>query len=137
MTSRPLPNAEALTSKWLRTDREVLASSLSDRTYTELPANHSVWPACRVTRIGGAPDGVDALFDEPLIQFDVWGGPKADAERVAHLIVARLASGLPFRTGDGCIKAVLRQGTMRYLPDATFDPARPRYIFDAVLLTAP
>jgi hypothetical protein len=101
-----------------------------------LSKGHDTWPAARVTRIGGVAQDSQALFDKPLIQVDVWGGPKVQAEEIAQLIRERLADGLPFRQ-DGCLKAVTRMGGLRYLPDATWDPAKPRYILDVEFLTGP
>jgi hypothetical protein len=130
-----LPNAENLASKWARTDPTVLASQLGDRTFTVLPKTYTgPWPAARVTRIGGAPDE-SALLDEPILQWDVWGGSKDIAHDVAALLVEGLASRLPFRGTGGALLAVIRFGGLRYLPDTTEDPARPRYTLDVTVRT--
>lgn len=130
-----LPNAENLASSFARTDAAITATPLGDHTYTELPRSKT-WPAMRITRVGGAPDDADLTFDRPLLQFEVWGGAKSQAADIAETVRSRLATRLPFRTGDGCLKAATRFGGLRYLPDTDEDPARPRYVFDVEFLTS-
>lgn len=134
-----LPNAELLVTTFLRTDADVVAV-LGDEIYTELPKGHDTWPACRVTRIGGAADNL-GVVDEPLVQISVWGGPKLTAERAAATVRAALATRLPVTLpalgalalgpGDRAL------GSLRDVPDTTYDPTRPRFILDARLLTRP
>ncbi len=131
-----LPNAENLVSSFLRSDAAVLATQMADRTYTETPRN-PVYPLCRVTRAGGVPEDVSLLLDSPLIQVDVWGGPKTQAQDIAQVIRDAFAARLPHRTTEGCLLAVVRFGGLRYFPDRDFDPARPRYTFDVEFRTRP
>jgi hypothetical protein len=137
LANPPLPNAEDLVSSFFRHDLIVLATELGDRTYTEVPKADRVFPLCRVTRVGGGAENVHAIMDDPLIQVDVWGGPKKTAQRVAQVLRGALADRLPFRNDEGCLMCVLRWGGLRYLPDTTEDPARPRYLFDVTLRTRP
>lgn len=133
-----LPNAEALLSQFFRHDAMILATSLADNTYTELPKKYpGPYPVCRITRVGGATEDALALMDDPLLQVDVWGGPKTEAHKIAQTMRVRLARRLPYRGDAGCLMAVLRFGGLRYLPDETFDPAKPRYLFDVTIRTRP
>lgn len=132
------PNAELLVSTFLRMDPDVQAI-FGDEVYTELPVGHDTWPAARITRAGGAPAFAEPLvLDEPLIQVDVWGGPKVMAEQGAQTIRAALSTRLPFTvSGKGILGGVTAFGGLRYIPDVTYDPARPRYVFDVSLVTRP
>lgn len=137
LSNPPLPNAENLLSAFFRHDQLVLATEIGDRTYTELPKGTRTYPLCRVTRVGGPPEDWSAIMDTPLIQVDVWGGPKSAAQRVAQVMRGALADRLPFTNDEGRLMCVLRFGGLRYLPDTTEDPARPRYLFDVTLRTRP
>jgi hypothetical protein len=141
MTTMPLmrlPNAEMLLSQFYRADPDVLAIQ-GDDTYTELPSRFTGWPATKITRVGGAPPFTDPLvIDRPLMQVEVYGGPKSLAADVAETQRAALVAvgRLPFvALGVGELSTVVRFGTLRYVPDPTWDPARPRYIYDLVLQT--
>lgn len=131
-----LPNIEGLVSAFLRADDDVVAE-VSDRVYTSLPKDPT-YPCVRLTRIGGATfmEGLYE-FDRPLVQFDVWGGPKATAWRVAETVREAIATRLAGRHEDGLVYGgvSLTTGALRYLPDEVFDPAKPRYTFDVELLT--
>lgn len=131
-----LPDAELLTTAFLRQDDAVLAK-VADEIYTELPARHDTWPAVRVTRIGGAPAFQPLVLDEPLLQIDVWGGPKRTALQAAETIRSALSERTPFTLPGTGTLAVERFGSLRYLPDETYSPARPRWTFDVVLATRP
>jgi hypothetical protein len=131
-----LPNVELLLSQFWRQDT-IVASVFADNVYTELPAGYAgPWPAARITRVGGNADRL-GVIDRPLIQVDVWGGPKALALEAADALRAAISQRLPWTlTGKGTL-ALNRLGTPRYVPDDTFDPSRPRYIFDATFITRP
>lgn len=132
------PNAEMLASQFLRQVPE-LAPLVGDNVFTELPAGFASWPGVRVTRVGGSPAFATPLVvDRPLLQFDVWGGPKAVALDIAETIRAALSQRLPWTlAGKGTLGGVIRFGSLRYLPDELYDPARPRYTFDASIVTRP
>jgi hypothetical protein len=131
-----LPNSEGLLSEFLRGDTAVIAE-LGDRVYTSLPAEPT-YPCLRLTRVGGAVF-IEGLyeFDRPLLQIDVFGGPKATAWRAAETAREAIGLRLPGRHDKGLVYGgpSLRLGSLRYLPDATFDPEKPRYQFDVELLT--
>jgi hypothetical protein len=135
----PLPNAEQITTAFLRQDSEVVGF-LGDNVFTVLPANHDAWPAARVTRIGGTADNL-LVIDNPLLQIDVWGGPKLLAEQAANAIREAFAFRLPFQPVGGGLLALgpgnNAIGSLRDLPDTTYDPARPRFVLDVRLLTRP
>lgn len=131
-----LPNAELLMTSFLR-QQETVTALLGDNIFTTLPKGFADWPACRVTRFGGNAD-VDVLLDYPLLQFDIWGGPKITASQAASRIQTALRTRLPWRLdGVGAIGSLLTLGGLRDFPDSTYDPARPRFIFDARVLTRP
>ena len=131
-----LPDAEVLVTQFLRQTVEVQAR-LGDNVFTVLPAGFDGWPACRVVRIGGTTDPL-AVLDRPIMQVDVWGGPKLTAQEAAATIRAALSQRLPWTHGTaGTLGGVIRMGTLRDVPDTSFDPARPRYIFDVQLVTRP
>lgn len=136
MSDVRLPSAETLLSQFWRQDDPV-AAVFADNVYTELPAKYAgPWPAARITRIGGQTDRL-GVIDRPLMQVDVWGGPKATARDGAAALVAAVTQRLPWTlTGVGTIQ-LLRVGGLRYVPDVTFDPARPRYTFDLSLVARP
>lgn len=132
-----LPDVELLVTTFLRQTTSV-TNRVGDNIYTELPAGFSDWPAVRVVRIGGAPAFQPLVLDLPLVQFDVWGGPKRTAAKTAEAIRDALCDNLPFAVNnEGLLGKVQRFGALRYAPDTTYDPARPRWIFDAVLVTRP
>lgn len=131
-----LPDAELLVTTFLRQDAAVQAV-VGDNIYTELPAGFSDWPALRVTRIGGAPAFQPLVLDKPLVQFDVWGGPKRPTLKVAETVREALSERTPFHAESIGTLAVERFGTLRYAPDTKYDPARPRWICDAILVTRP
>ena len=131
-----LPNAEGLVSEFLRNDAAVIAE-VADRVYTSLPASPT-YPCIRLTRIGGATFLAGMYeFDRPLIQFDIWGGPKATAWRIAETVREALIERLPGRHDKGLVYGGVGvvTGGLRYTPDPTFDPERPRYTLDVELLT--
>lgn len=132
-----LPDAELLVTAFLRQEESV-TSQVGDNIFTELPGGFSAWPAVRVVRIGGSPAFQPLVLDQPLVQVDVWGGPKRTAVQVAEAIRSALAERLPFVLPTvGTLGGVERFGSLRYSPDPTYDPARPRWTFEAVLVTRP
>lgn len=119
-------DAERLVSAFLRSDPDVTAV-LGDRVYTVLPTE-ATYPLVRLQRWGGEP-----VVDRPLvldaarIQIDVWGDRKKQAHDLAQLVRAVLVERLPWgNSTDGWLVRSLASG-LRYLPDESFDPPRPRY----------
>jgi hypothetical protein len=87
----------------------------------------------RITRIGGSPVASRPLWlDQAILQVDVWGGPKATAQDIAQAVRAQMADSLQGKHSLGCVTAV-EFGEFQWLPDASYDPAKPRYSFDVVV----
>jgi len=126
------PNAEKLVSARLRAHPEI-AALVEDRVYTSIP-NNATWPLIKVERIGGGPRFAQPyVLDQPVIQISAYGGPKATAWAIAEA-VRDIAEDLTGRDNDGLVYRAT-PGTLRYVPDPTFDPAKPRYITTLTLTT--
>lgn len=134
MTLQILPDAERLTVTWLR-DQPEAAAIFDDRIYTEIP-NSPVWPLARVTRVAGGPTSRLARLDSPLLQLDVWGGPKATAHDGIATLLALMA-GRMVGTHDLGVVSAVEVGGPSWLPDDTYSPARPRYSADVRLWVHP
>jgi hypothetical protein len=126
-----LPDAEKIISAGLRLDA-TLAGLLGGRIYGALPKRDRVYPLCRLARIGGGPTGIPVHLDRVLMQFDIWGGSKAEARVAASTLQAVLVGLVGYTTAGGYISGA-SPGAMRYIPDETFTPERPRYIVDATV----
>lgn len=136
MSVQLLPNAEALLVDFLRDQAEVTALC-SQRIYTVLPNEHDTWPAVRVTRLGGRTiTHVPLWLDAPFLQVDVWGGPKATAFTLTETIRAVIAERLAGVHDHGVVTKA-EFGGVAFLPDQTWEPARPRYSLDLTLYTHP
>lgn len=124
-----LPDVEALVSAYLRSRAEVTAL-VSTRVYTTIPGTDPQWPLVRVTRIGGAPVISRPLrLDAATIQVDCFGGPKATAWQIAETCRAVIAEADRYPHSAGYVTGVVF-GSMNYLPDTAYSPAKPRYSFD-------
>jgi len=135
MTAAVLPDAERLIVQWALGNTPI-TDALEDRIYTALPESPG-WPCARLTRVGGAPVSSRPLWlDQAQIQVDVWGGPKATTHDIAQTFRAEMAAGLPGVHGLGVVTKV-ELGAFTWLPDATYNPAKPRYTFDAVVTLHP
>lgn len=138
MPLRLMPDAEQVTRTFLAADTDV-ATAVADRIYTVLPAT-KVWPLVRLTRVGGptdaTPDDDAALRDRALIQVEVYGGPKAQAWAIASTVRAVLLERMKGLHSAAWVERVTL-GDTRYLPDESFDPARPRVLFDATVYLRP
>jgi hypothetical protein len=130
-------DAERLLVDWLR-DIEAVAEIFDDRIYTEVPRDPALqeFPLARVQRIGGAPTSRLARLDNPLMQIDVWGGPKATALLGIETIRAWATRTL-VGTHEGGVVTGVQAGSLRWLPDESFAPARPRYSADLLLWLHP
>lgn len=130
-----LPDIERILSTYLRSRSEVTAL-VSTRVYTEIPKDPT-FPLVRLTRVGGSPVTSTPLWvDEPLVQFDVWGGPKVLAREIAETIRSVLAEARLTAHADASIDDVTF-GAFQWLPDDTYEPAKPRYSFDALITVHP
>lgn len=136
-----LPDAEQIISTYLRS-RDEVTDLVEQRVWTELPGlreNQEEWrfPCVRLVRIGGRPMLDRPLhIDQPRLQLDAWGGPKATARKVLETCRAVLADAHAAHH-DGAVIAGVGFGPFSYLPDQDFTPARPRYTTDATVTLRP
>jgi hypothetical protein len=134
-----LPDVERLVSLYLRNAPPVEAL-VDDRVYTAWPhtrPDDAAQPLVIVTRIGGIPPFSRPLvFDEADLQIDAYGGGKHAAHRLAATVRATLAFLTDRVEPEGVVHGVTF-GALRYVPDESFAPARPRYVLDVSLTTTP
>lgn len=129
-------NAERLLIFFLLDQPEVTAIG-GQRIYGELPAKDKVWPAARVTQLDGAADHPHVLVHETAhLQGEFWGGTKAQALRFAETARAAIVARIVGRHLEGVIQDAACTKP-RWLPDADFEPAKPRYVFDIDLRGRP
>lgn len=133
MTVHVLPDVEKMVIAWALDNDSV--NTVSDRIYSSIPANPA-FPLIRLFRIGGVPTSRLLWLDEALLQVDVYGGAKATARLVAETMRAHMAAGLVGQHQDGVVTAV-EVGGLVWLPDESYDPAKPRYTFDVTVTYHP
>lgn len=85
--------------------------------------NNATFPQVVILRVAGTDD-------DCLIQFDVWGGTKAEAADVAASLASDLTALAGYTDGGVRLHDAAWSGT-RWLPDPTTD--RPRYIVEATV----
>lgn len=154
MTLRLQIDAERVVSQWLRDQAEV-SDIADDRVLTVLGRNQ-VFPACRVTRIGGSLiEAKTYVAENALMQFDCWGGPKAKAWLLAETIRAALiqrfngemtvadqhfVGSIPPKSPPGGLRIASDTewpGFDSSTPDGKVPPAKPRVSFDATVTLKP
>lgn len=129
-------DVERLLSGFLRGRTEV-TDIVSDRVYTELPSR-ATFPLVRLTLIGGRPVmSVPLWLDEAYIQIDAYGGPKVQARLLVDTIRSLLATETFRRNHDLGVVTDCQFGELRYLPDDTFDPPKPRFVADVSIYAHP
>ncbi|MFG0329225.1 MAG: DUF3168 domain-containing protein [Phycisphaerales bacterium] len=129
-------DAEALVSAHLRASVAIQAL-IGERVYTEVP-KRAEWPLLRLQRIGGGPVASPAVLDGARLQFDAFGGSKAQARELAATVVAELDANLAgVHAAYASTVTATRAGTLRYSPDTTFDPPKPRYLVDVTVYVRP
>lgn len=127
-------DVERLMSEWLRAQAEIEAL-VGDRVYTAIPKD-PVFPLIRLTLIDER-----TVFPRPryltssLIQVDCYGGPKVVAREIADAVCDRLSEDFVGSHAAGVVTAV--EASMRYLPDGTYEPAKPRYPVDVTVHSHP
>lgn len=115
---------------WLR-DQPTIETVVGADSGLDTPAVYSgafpktvAWPAIKVQRVGGAPDGP---LDRPLIQFDVVGaaGSGGAAEIAAGVLISLLES-TPASTElvDGLLFMGARTQSVLWAPDPASDQPR-------------
>ena len=124
-----LTDAERLVSGFLRRNAR-MAALVQDRVFTVFPAKAGSAPMLLVQRVGGEPPLSQPLVvDAAQLQLDAYGGPKALAHELAATARAVLTELEGTAQPEG-ICAGIRFGVFRWLPDETYTPPRPRYVFD-------
>jgi hypothetical protein len=133
-----LPDVSRLVSAYLRFVPEVRAL-VGDRVYTAFPKQVSKSSSfVLVTRIGGPPVLTRPLvLDLAVMQLDAYGGPQS----AAHELVATCRAALAELEGEqpnagGNVTGVV-VGALRYVPDETYKPPRPRYVSDLEVYVKP
>lgn len=136
MSELLLPDVEKLVSQYLRAHPAVSAL-VGERVFTAFPAQAGKEALVLVTRIGGTPPLSHPLVvDEAQLQIDAYGGGKALAWAVMATVLAAFEELQGLVRPEGSVSAV-RQGAIRFQPDDTFKPSRPRFIADVTLTTRP
>jgi hypothetical protein len=129
------PDAERLVSAYLRAAPE-LEPLVADRIYTAMPARIGAEPFLLIQRIGGSPPFPRPLvLDEALLQLDAYGGTKRQAWTVGET-VAQLLGLLPGSYEEEVVSGI-EVGELRWTPDETWKPPRPRYLLDASVFVKP
>jgi hypothetical protein len=136
MSTRPeldlLPDAEQLVSAFLRSNSRILGL-VGERVFTVFPAQAGPEPLLLVQRVGGEPPFSQPLvLDVAQLQVDAYGGPKKAAYNLAATARAVLTE-LEGQVRPEGIAGAVRFGSSQWLPDETFTPPRPRYIFDVAV----
>lgn len=129
-------DVERLVSGYLRGKTEI-SDLVADRVYTEIPSR-ATFPLVRLSLIGGAPRFSQPLYlDEAVIQIDAYGGPKVQARQIVDAVRSVLADEW-FRTRhDLGVVSDVQFGQLSYIPDDTFDPAKPRYVAEVSFIVHP
>lgn len=137
------PNMEALVSAFLRDQAEMVAL-VGDRVYTEIPKKGPTvtiagaqYPLARVTQLLDTPTGSPLWAVAYTVQVEGFGGSKAEAWEIAStaraLIDARIEG---VHDGFGVVNGST-PGSLLDLPDETFNPAKPRWLFSSTIYARP
>lgn len=137
MTLRYLPDVEAELSRWFRQQPE-LTAEISDRVYTVLPSE-AQFPLLMLRRVAGGPEAwPPGSLDRPTIQIDAYGGTKAKARQIIDVARALVSERLVgANLNDAMVVVGLAFSNLNYIPDVSFNPAKPRYTLDAILAVRP
>lgn len=132
-------DVERLLSVALRADGRVVAL-VSDRVYTTWPHNRSddtSQPCVLITRIGGGPVFMRPLaLDACELQVDSYGGRKHASWQLAATVAAVLVELADTTHDEGVVHGVSIDA-LRYVPDESFTPSRPRYVADVTVTASP
>lgn len=137
MAIRVQPDIEALVINALRSDPDMTATAVTDRTYGRMP-DTKTFPLQVVTRITSTMlENIPGNeFEQVTLQVDTYGGTKADTQDIHQIMRAVLSLRLVDpATIDGIIACDL--GGMSYQPDADFDPPKARYTSDVLVTVRP
>ena len=131
-----LPDVERIVSRYLREQPDV-AALVGERVYTAIPADVGGAPFALVQRIGGTPPFSRPLvLDQAGLQLDAWGGGKLQAWTLAETIRQALVE-LPGERYGAVVSGVEFGGPLRWEPDGTYKPPRPRYLIDVFVYAKP
>lgn len=117
---RLLPDAERLTSAYLRAHPDLIAL-IGDRVFTALPGN-PIYPLVALTRIGGVPV-VEMHLDVARLQIDAWADTKGSARVVAATVQAAMHE-MPGIHDLGVVTAVEDDLGLTWSPDPLTNKAR-------------
>jgi len=136
MTALLLPDVERLVSGYLR-QHSLVEGLIGERVFTVFPSQAGGESLLLVQRIGGTPPLSHPLvIDEAQLQLDAYGGSKVQAWALMACTLAALDELQGLVRPEGSVAAV-RQGAIRWQPDDTFKPVRPRFVADVTLTTRP
>lgn len=86
---------------------------------------------------GGPLANTPFWLEHPRVQFSCWGHDEPTANLIARTVRAAVITLAPGRYSGGIVTGVTDVELPRWLPDAVPTPARPRYLFTAVLHVHP
>lgn len=138
------PNVEALMVQFLRDQPEV-AAIVGDRIYTEIPPK-AEFPLVSVHVFYERPVGgsTPLWLTAHDVQVDAYGGPKATAWRLAETcraaLTSRMQGRLEYGTGANTVAGTVtdvQPAGLRDMPDDSYTPARPRFLFTATTYVHP
>jgi len=127
----PGVDIEALTVNALLADPGV-AALVSDRVYTDLPANPR-FPLATITRIGGVTDSIYHL-DAATVQVEGWAKDRGTALDLAAAALSALMH-LQGTFAEGVVSGARPFTGIGYLPDPT--SSTPRYLFRLTIFAHP
>lgn len=131
-----LPDVERVVALLLgaHADVQALVGAEPLRVFTVTPKDVGDDPFVLVQRTGGEPVvGRPLVLDDAELQLSAYGGTKRAAHAIARTVQAVLAE-LVGTVDDGMFEGHVTGttlGALRWLPDESFAPARPRYVLDA------
>ena len=133
-----IPDAAWLMQTYLRGFAEV-TDLVAQRIYCAFPRQIPHGESfVLIQRIGGSPPLHKPLVvDLAVLQIDVYGGRAADAHKAVAAIRFALSiwqGEQPDNSGNVC---GVEFGPLRYQPDETWKPPRPRYIADVSVTLKP
>lgn len=133
-----IPDAEAIVGAFLRAQEPIAA--IAARVVGTTPDDTSK-PWVRVTQLNAGDDtgsDVEHLIGF-LLQFDCYAGAsgkQAQASLLARTVRAALKS-MPDQDFDTVVVSRVRFTTNARLPDGDFEPARERFVIDAIVQMHP
>lgn len=131
-------NIEALVSAFLREQPEII-DLVADRVYTAVPnpqPGRNFYPCIRVTLLIDDPAAGPLWSVAYDVQVEAFGGRKDEAHRIAATARALISARLTGTHPEGIVNGVTNRGGFD-LPDETFTPAKPRWLFTSTIHARP